>query len=283
MFWRGGRQSSNIEDRRGIHPGIVGGGIGGVILLIIALYFGINPNDIRPGGSVDASGPTATSAVDQENKEFVSTVLAYTEDTWTDLFQRAGKPYREPKLVLFTGSVESACGFAQAAMGPFYCPEDEKVYLDMSFFQELKDRFQAPGDFARAYVIAHEIGHHVQNLLGISDKVAAFQQSHNPAQANQASVKLELQADCLAGVWANQTERMQQSQMREFLETGDVDEALQAASMIGDDRLQMQSRGYIVPESFTHGTAEQRSHWFKQGFETGSVSQCNTFASDTAR
>jgi predicted metalloprotease len=282
MFWRGGRQSSNIEDRRGIHPGVVGGGIGGVILLIIALYFGINPNDIRPGGSVEANGPTATSPADQENKEFVSTVLAYTEDTWTDLFQRAGKTYREPKLVLFTGSVESACGFAQAAMGPFYCPEDEKVYLDMSFFQELKDRFQAPGDFARAYVIAHEIGHHVQNLLGISDKVAAFQQSHSQVQANQASVKLELQADCLAGVWANQTERMQQSQMREFLETGDVDEALQAASMIGDDRLQMQSRGYIVPESFTHGTAEQRSHWFKKGFETGNVSQCNTFSSDTA-
>src|SRR5215831_1729631 len=281
MFWRGGRQSSNIEDRRGVHPGVIGGGIGGVILLIIALYFGINPNDIRPGGSVEATGPASTSPVDQENKEFVSTVLAYTEDTWTDIFHRAGKTYREPKLVLFTGSVESACGFAQAAMGPFYCPEDEKVYLDMSFFQELKDRFQAPGDFARAYVIAHEIGHHVQNLLGISDRVNAFRSRASRSQANRASVLLELQADCLAGVWANHTEQMQQSNLKEFLEKGDIDEALRAASMIGDDRLQMQSQGYIVPESFTHGTAEQRSRWFNQGFESGQISGCNTFRPNT--
>jgi predicted metalloprotease len=279
MLWRGGRQSDNIEDRRGVHPAVVGGGLGGIILLLIALYFGVDPREIfNQNSTVEANNPAATSPADQETKDFVSTVLAYTEDTWTDIFQRAGKTYREPKLVLFNGSVESACGFAQAAMGPFYCPEDEKVYLDTSFFQDLRDRFQAPGDFARAYVIAHEIGHHVQNLLGISSQVQALQQGQGKAAANRASVRLELQADCLAGVWANHTERMQQTQMKEFLESGDVDQALEAASQIGDDRLQMQSRGYIVPESFTHGTAAQRSHWFKQGFENGNVSGCNTFA-----
>jgi uncharacterized protein len=282
MYWRGGRQSSNLEDRRGVHPAVVGGGLGGVILLILALYFGVDPREImNPGNSVQANGPTATSPADEETKQFVSTVLAYTEDTWSDLFRRAGKTYREPKLVLFTGSVDSACGFAQAAMGPFYCPGDEKVYLDMSFFQDLRDRFHASGEFAQAYVIAHEVGHHVQNLLGISSQVAAFQQHHNKVAANAASVKLELQADCLAGVWANHTEQMQQSRMKDFLETGDIDEALGAASMIGDDRLQMQSRGYVIPESFTHGTAEQRSHWFRQGVQTGSVSACNTFGASS--
>jgi predicted metalloprotease len=253
MYWRGGRQSDNIEDRRGVHPGVVGGGLAGVILLLVALYFGVDPREImNQNSSVEANGPAAASPADEETRQFVSTVLAYTEDTWTDLFRRVGKTYREPKLVLFTGSVESACGFAQAAMGPFYCPEDQKVYLDMSFFQELRDRFQAPGDFAQAYVVAHEIGHHVQNLLGISSR---------------PSVRLELQADCLAGVWANNNQQ--------FLENGDIDEALNAASMIGDDRLQMEARGYVVPESFTHGTAAQRSHWFKQGFETGEISACN--------
>ncbi len=282
MLWRGGRQSSNIEDRRGVHPAVIGGGLGGVILLILALYFGVDPSVIlNQNPSVNAGGPAATSPADEETKQFVSTVLAYTEDTWSDLFRQANKTYREPKLVLFTGAVESACGFAQAAMGPFYCPDDEKVYLDMSFFQELRDRFQAPGDFAQAYVIAHEIGHHVQNLLGISDKVAALRQRANRTQANHASVMLELQADCFAGVWANHTERMQQSNMKDFLENGDIDEALRAASMIGDDRLQMQSQGYVVPESFTHGTAEQRSRWFKQGFQTGQMSGCNTFSGAT--
>ena len=282
MLWKGRRQSSNIEDRRGVRPVVVGGGLGGLILLILALYFGVDPDAImNPSGTVEATGPAATSPADQETKEFVSTVLAYTEDTWSDLFALAGKTYREPKLVLFSGAVDSACGLAQAAVGPFYCPSDEKVYLDTSFFQELRDRFHAPGDFAQAYVIAHEIGHHVQNLLGISSKVSAYQQRHSPAEANRASVKLELQADCLAGVWANHTERMQQSQMKEFLEEGDIDEALGAASMIGDDRLQMQSRGYVVPESFTHGTAQQRSHWFRQGFENGTVRSCNTFESPT--
>ena len=282
MLWRGGRQSSNLEDRRGVHPAVIGGGLGGVILLILALYFGVDPSVIlNQNPAVNAGGPAATSPADEETKQFVSTVLAYTEDTWSDLFRQANKTYREPKLVLFTGAVESACGFAQAAMGPFYCPDDEKVYLDMSFFQELRNRFQAPGDFAQAYVIAHEIGHHVQNLLGISDKVAALRQRANRTQANHASVMLELQADCFAGVWANHTERMQQSNMKDFLENGDIDEALRAASMIGDDRLQMQSQGYVVPESFTHGTAEQRSRWFKQGFQTGQMSGCNTFSGAT--
>jgi uncharacterized protein len=282
MLWRGGRQSENVEDRRGVHPAVIGGGLGGVILLILALYFGFDPSVImNQSSSVNAGGPEATSGADEETKAFVSTVLAYTEDTWSDLFQQANKTYREPKLVLFTGSVESACGFGQVAMGPFYCPQDEKVYLDTSFFQDLRDRFHAPGDFAQAYVIAHEIGHHVQHLLGITDQVDAFRQRATRAQANRASVMLELQADCLAGVWANHTERRQQSSMKEFLENGDIDEALRAASMIGDDRLQMQSQGYVVPESFTHGTAEQRSRWFNQGFESGQISGCNTFRSNT--
>jgi hypothetical protein len=282
MLWRGARQSRNVEDRRGVHPAVIGGGLGGVILLILALYFGFDPSVImNQSSSVNAGGPEATSAADEETKAFVSTVLAYTEDTWSDVFKQSNKTYREPKLVLFTGSVESACGFAQAAIGPFYCPEDEKVYLDTTFFQDLRDRFHAPGEFAQAYVIAHEIGHHVQNLLGITDQVNAFRQRASRAQANRASVLLELQADCLAGVWANHTERMQQSSMKEFLENGDIDEALRAASMIGDDRLQMQSQGYVVPESFTHGTAEQRSQWFNKGFESGQVSGCNTFGSKT--
>lgn len=277
MYWRGGRQSGNIEDRRNVRPVVVGGGLVGLLVLLLSLYFGVSPEEISPpDASVSAHGPD-TSAADEETKQFVSTVLAYTEDTWSDIFRRSGKTYREPKLVLFTGAVDSACGFAQAAMGPFYCPEDEKVYLDMSFFQDLRNRFHAPGDFAQAYVVAHEVGHHVQNLLGISSRVEAYKQRHGQAYANQASVRLELQADCLAGVWANHTEQMQQSQMKEFLETGDIDEALGAASMIGDDRLQMQARGYVVPESFTHGTARQRSQWFKQGFKTGNVGSCNTF------
>jgi predicted metalloprotease len=220
---------------------------------------------------VNARGPESIPA-DDSNKDFIAAVLAYTEDTWSDIFQREGRRYREPKLVLFTGAVESACGFGQAAMGPFYCPPDEKVYLDTSFFEELRNRFQAPGDFAQAYVIAHEVGHHVQNLLGISDQVHGIQQRSGEAQANQASVRLELQADCFAGLWARHTEQMQQ-----FLDPGDIEEALGAASMIGDDRLQMQSRGYIVPESFTHGTAEQRSRWFHKGFEGGTTSSCDTF------
>ena len=259
MQWAGGRRSGNIEDRRGMGP-IAIGGVGGVVLLLIALFFGVNPSEI-----VDTTTqPTvnAGNAADDQTKDFIATVLGYTEDTWTDIFARSGRTYREPKLVLFTGAVDSACGFAQAAVGPFYCPADEKVYLDTSFFQDLRDRFQAPGDFAQAYVIAHEIGHHVQNQLGITEQVERH-------RSNQMTVRLELQADCLAGVWANHN--------RTVLDPGDIDEALGAASMIGDDRLQMESRGYVAPESFTHGTSEQRSRWFKTGFQKGAVSACNTF------
>jgi hypothetical protein len=264
-----------------MRTGLVGGGLGGLILLLISLYFGVDPSAVfSPDTAVDANGPASTPA-DQETKDFVATVVGYTEDTWSDLFQRSGQTYRAPKLVLFAGAVESACGFAQAAMGPFYCPGDERVYLDMTFFQELRDRFHAPGDFAQAYVIAHEVGHHVQKLLGITDQVQRIQGQASKSEGNRESVRLELQADCLAGVWANHTERMQQSQMKGFLESGDVDEALRAATMIGDDRLQMQSRGYVVPESFTHGTAEQRSRWFKKGLDAGTVSGCNTFETAT--
>jgi len=236
------------------------GGLGGLVILLIALFFGVDPSSI-----MDTSTETSVNAnnpADEQTKDFVSTVLASTEDTWSDVFAGSGGTYREPKLVLFSGAIDSACGFARSAMGPFYCPSDEKVYLDMSFFQELRDRFKSPGDFAQAYVVAHEVGHHVQNLLGITDQVER-------GGSNRASVRLELQADCLAGVWA--------SHNRGILDSGDIDEALNAASMIGDDRLQMQTRGYIVPESFTHGSSQQRTKWFDLGFEQGRVSSCNTF------
>jgi uncharacterized protein len=261
--------------------GLVGGGLATVVLLLVAMFFGIDPSALLDsGGGYDSAntGPIESSPADQETKKFVSTVLGFTEDTWSDIFASSGQAYREPKLVLFTRAVESACGFGQAAMGPFYCPADERVYLDMSFFRDLHDRFQAPGDFAQAYVIAHEVGHHVQNLLGISSRVEALQQHSRESTANQASVRLELQADCLAGVWANHTEQTQrQSSLGGFLEKGDVEEALRAASSVGDDRLQMQSQGYVVPESFTHGTAEQRARWFGQGLRRGSLDACNTF------
>ncbi len=205
--------------------------------------------------------------------DFVSVVLADTEDTWRDLFRQSGETYVEPSLVLYSDAVESACGFAKAAMGPFYCPRDQKVYIDLSFYQDLKSRHQAPGDFAQAYVIAHEVGHHVQNLLGISDKVRALQSQSDRVEANQLSVRLELQADCFAGVWAHQAQRA-----RQVLEEGDIEEALNAASSIGDDRLQSRARGYVVPESFTHGSSAQRVSWFKRGIQTGAPEQCNTFA-----
>lgn len=283
MLWRGGRQSTNIEDRRGMRvgTGLAGGGIGGIILLLLSLYFGVDLGPVTD--SVNPSSPPASTAAadqDPETREFVATTLAFTEDTWSEIFSKAGETYRPPTLVLFTEAVESACGVAGSATGPFYCPGDEKVYLDTSFFDDLRSRFRAPGDFAQAYVIAHEIGHHVQNLMGTTSQVERVQRSGNERQGNQASVRLELQADCFAGVWARNTENAQASQTRQFLETGDVDEALQAASMIGDDRLQMQSQGYVVPESFTHGSSEQRSRWFKAGLESGSVNACNTF--DTA-
>jgi len=251
-----------------VGPMALGGGIGSIALILLSLLFGVDPRDIgNQGGSGSPSSLAETDSGDNdERKDFVAAIVGYTEDSWSEIFREAGREYQAPKLVLYTQAVESACGFGQAAMGPFYCPEDEKVYLDLSFFQELHDRFRAPGDFAQAYVIAHEVGHHVQQLLHLS----------SPGRSNLASVRTELQADCLAGVWAQRTEQTQRAEARRFLDAGDIDEALQAASMIGDDKLQMRSQGYVVPESFTHGSAEQRVRWFRQGFQSGKVSGCNT-------
>jgi len=284
MRWQGGRRSSNIEDRRGQRRGggIIGGGIGTIVLLLLAMYFGIDPNLLVEG--LQPSGGTASSAGTQPSPEqlrndpladMVAVVMADTEDVWHEIFAAAGRRYQEPTLVLFTGSTRSACGVGQAAMGPFYCSLDNSAYIDLSFYEDMKQRFQAPGDFAQAYVIAHEVGHHVQKLLGISDEVRRRQQGLGKADANRLSVRLELQADCLAGVWANRADKA-----RAILEAGDVDEALNAASAIGDDRLQMQSRGTVVPESFTHGTSAQRAYWFRTGLGSGELSHCDTFAAD---
>lgn len=292
MKWEGGRESSNVEDVRGgtgggsgrMGRGVAGGGIG-MIIVVIAMFLGVDPSMVMGllgGGGLPPSQPQvsqqglpqrapAPPAQDTQAK-FVSVVLADTEDTWNALFKQNGKQYREPKLVLFRNSVNSACGHAQAAMGPFYCPGDHKVYIDLSFFDDLQRRFKAPGDFAQAYVIAHEIGHHVQNLLGISEKVQAARQRLSPAEYNKLSVKLELQADCLAGIWAHHANRS-----RQILERGDVEEAMNAATAIGDDRLQMQSRGYVTPESFSHGTSAQRVRWFRRGLDSGKIAECNTF------
>jgi len=280
MRWAGGRRSGNIEDRRGMpmSRGVAGGGIGLVVLVLLALFFGVDPSVVLQGGGRDvetqAPPPRAPAPAGSDPvRDFVSVVLADTEDTWHKLFRRMNRTYQEPKLVLFSGAVESACGFAQAAVGPFYCPGDGKVYLDLSFFRDLRDRFGAPGDFAQAYVIAHEIGHHVQTLLGISEEVMAMRQRLAPAQANALAVRQELQADCFAGVWARNAH-----EARKILEEGDVEEGLNAAAAIGDDRLQRQSRGYVSPESFTHGSSAQRVRWFKRGLATGDPRQCDTFS-----
>jgi len=277
MRWRTGRQSDNVEDRRGLRaaPTLAGGGIGTIILVLVAMYFGIDPSFLLQGGAPPGASlqqPVAGAPGQDDASQFVSVVLADTEDTWRDLFRQMGGTYQEPKLVLFSGAVQSACGFAQAAVGPFYCPADQKVYIDLIFYQELKTRFQAPGDFAQAYVIAHEIGHHVQNLLGISDKVESLRARAGEAEANALSVRLELQADCFAGVWAYHAHKA-----RQILESGDIEEGLNAASAIGDDRLQMQAKGYVAPDSFTHGSSTQRVQWFKQGIASGDLRQCDTF------
>lgn len=279
MRFDNSRESDNIEDRRGGGGGLpIGGrgiGIGTVVLALVAMYFGFDPNVVLnqavQAPPPSASRPAGPPANDAETV-FVRHVLAETEDTWQAIFRAGGKEYVDPKLVLFSGATRTACGVGQAAMGPFYCPADQKVYIDLSFYQELKSRFHAPGDFAQAYVIAHEVGHHVQNLLGISAKVQAARERAGEAQANALSVRLELQADCLAGVWAKNADAA-----RGILEAGDVDEALRAASAIGDDALQKQTQGYVVPDSFTHGSAEQRVRWFKRGMESGQLSACNTF------
>jgi hypothetical protein len=280
MKWEDGRRSENVEDRRGVRVsrGVMGGGIGTIILVLAALYFGIDPSIIlNQTTSQDAGVPPGAvtrerSAEENRMADFVAVVLADTEDTWHELFRQSGKTYKEPKLVLFTEAVDSACGFAQSAMGPFYCSRDNKVYIDLQFYKDLETRFHAPGEFAQAYVIAHEVGHHVQNLLGISDKVHSLQQGADKIQANELSVKLELQADCLAGIWAYHANRS-----RKIVEAGDIEAALRAASSIGDDRIQKQSQGYVVPDSFTHGSSEQRVRWFKQGNDTGTFAQCDTF------
>ena len=279
MRWRTGRRSSNIEDRRGSRAGVGAfkGGVGTIVIALALGYFlGVDPSvllQLTQGlGPAETGEPYQPTAEEQEQADFVSVVLADTEDTWHAIFQQAGLSYEEPGLVLFSGSVRSACGMASAAMGPFYCPADRKVYIDLAFFGDLKRRHGAPGDFAQAYVIAHEVGHHVQKLLGTSDQVRSAQQGLGKADANTLSVKLELQADCFAGVWGNHADRS-----RQVLEEGDIEEALNAATAIGDDRLQKESQGYVVPESFTHGSSEQRVHWFRQGMSQGDASACNTF------
>ena len=278
MLWKGRRESTNVEDRRGIGGGglAVGGGLGGIVLLVVALLFGVDPRQLmeqQPAGGPSAGTQTSRSANPQEEelKQFTTVVLAETEDVWNDIFRQNGRQYREPTLVLFTEQVRSACGNASAAVGPFYCPGDQKVYIDLTFFRELHSKFRAPGDFAQAYVIAHEIGHHVQQLLGTSGKVSAMQARAGEAQANQLSVRLELQADFYAGVWAHY------AQKRGIIQPGDFEEALRAASAIGDDKLQRESQGYVVPDSFTHGSSEQRARWFRRGLETGDIRQGDTF------
>jgi len=277
MRWRGERESSNIEDRRGMSAGrvAVGGGLGGLLLLILALVFGIDPQALfdqtqnEPPAQVQTSRPQ--NAKEEELKQFVSVVLAKSEDVWHDVFRRNGREYREPTLVLFTDQVQSACGIRGAAVGPFYCPGDEKVYIDLSFYEQLRRQFNSPGDFAQAYVVAHEVGHHVQKLLGITDRVDALASRMSEAEANRLSVRVELQADFFAGVFARYV------QNQGMLEAGDVEEALRAASAVGDDQIQRRTAGYVVPDSFTHGTSEQRLRWFKRGYDTGDMRQGDTF------
>ena len=275
-------ESSNIEDRRGsrVSPVLATGGIGTLALVLIGLFFGIDPSVLLQGNpSVDTNAPTGYAQRADSNdqmKEFVARVLGSTERTWSEIFARNGRTYQPPKLVLFSGGVQSACGFAQTAAGPFYCPEDYKVYIDLDFYRELRERFHAPGDFAQAYVIAHEVGHHVQNQLGVMRTIQQRQRRSSQAQGNALSVRVELQADCLAGVWAHSA-----NEQRKILEEGDVEEGLNAAAQIGDDRIQKRTQGYVVPESFTHGSATQRAQWFRKGISTGDLSQCDTFARDS--
>ena len=279
METKGRRKSSNVDDRRGMSKGVIGGGIGGVGIIIAIIFTLLNGGDagdvlnqINPGQIENGSNTEyAPTAEEEELAEFVSVVLADTEDVWQQLFQEQGLTYENPTLVLFTDSVQSGCGVAGAAVGPFYCPADHKLYIDLSFYQELKNRFGAPGDFAMAYVVAHEVGHHVQTLLGTSQQVHALNKKVSQEEYNAQTVRLELQADYYAGVWANHVQNLG------YLESGDINEALTAANAIGDDTLQMEAQGYIVPESFTHGTSEQRVRWFKKGFESGNIEGGDTF------
>lgn len=299
MLWRRGRRSENVEDRRGFSPGMGGmrggrfpvggrvggfGGLGLVALVLLGLFFGVDPSVLLEGGETSAPSSYAPEpdprrtqgpGVPDEAREFVSVVLADTEDTWRELFQQMGRTYQEPTLVLFSGTVNSGCGFAQSASGPFYCPRDHKLYLDTSFFDQLSRGFGAPGDFAQAYVIAHEVGHHVQNQLGILPRVEAMQGQVSRADANRVQVLVELQADCFAGIWAHHADRS-----RGLLESGDIEEGLNAAAAIGDDRLQKRSQGYVVPDAFTHGSSAQRVGWFKRGLQQGTPEACDTFGGE---
>jgi hypothetical protein len=293
MRWKDLRRSTNVVDRRGgggfggpgriIFPSGRGGrtagvgGIGAIVLILIALFFGIDPSMILSGGGGGTIAPEQRgpeTAEEAQLRDFVSAVLGDTEQTWNAIFEAQGSDYQEPRLVLFSGAVQSACGFADAAVGPFYCPPDQQVYLDTSFFADMERKLEASGDFAAAYVVAHEVGHHVQNQLGIMDRVNEVRGSGTSEQANQLSVMMELQADCFAGVWANHAQTQ-----RNALEPGDIEEGLNAAAAVGDDRLQRRSQGYVVPESFTHGTSEQRVAWFRRGLETGDPDSCDTFNS----
>jgi predicted metalloprotease len=301
MEWQGRRESGNVEDRRGMGGlgggfgggGLRGGGFGGgrgglglgavAVILIVGWIAGVNPLDLL--ASIEGGAPIADNsgssqsygkvgAPGDEQGKFVATVLGDTETTWTDIFKAMGKQYTPPTLVLFDGETPSACGEAQTAAGPFYCPNDRKVYIDLAFYQQLKEQFDAPGDFAEAYVIAHEVGHHVQNLIGTLPKIDAERQNASQAQSNQLSIRLELQADCYAGIWARDEEK------RGFLDVGDIDEALNAAAQVGDDAIQKRAQGYAVPETFNHGTSAQRSRWFKRGYNGGDLSACDTFTPD---
>jgi predicted metalloprotease len=278
MRWRGRRESQNVEDRRGVGPKVAVGGLGLVVVLVLAMCMGADPMQLlrtieQTGGGPGAGGAARPASPEEDELAgFVKVVLADTEDVWNELFRQRGRRYEEPRLVLFTGRVSSACGLATAAVGPFYCPADKQVYIDLGFYRQLKDRLGAPGDFAQAYVIAHEVGHHVQNLLGISDRVHRLQQRVGQAEANALSVRLELQADFFAGVWAHHAQRTKQ-----ILEHGDIEEAMRAADAIGDDTLQRQGTGTVRPDSFTHGTSAQRVAWFTHGLRTGDLAQGDTF------
>lgn len=280
MLYKGRRQSSNVEDRRGMSAGKkvgVGGGIVTIIIALVVMLLGGDPREVlQMMETQQATSETVSeyqpTAHEQELAEFVSVTLADTEDVWHKLFEDSGLTYREPTLVLFSGAAESACGFAQSATGPFYCPGDEKVYIDLNFLEELQQKLGAQGDFAVAYIVAHEVGHHVQKQLGVLDQVHGLRGQVSEKEYNAQTVKLELQADFYAGIWAHHAQKM-----KNILEAGDIEEAMNAAQAVGDDRIQMQSRGYVVPDSFTHGTSEQRMSWFRKGFETGNVNNGDTF------
>lgn len=291
MRWREGRRSENVEDMRGRGGGFGGGGgglggggfklgIGGLVLVAAAYFLGVDPRLVMgvmqatQGGAPMEQGPVETSRPTDEAGDFLSAVLADTEDTWGEIFRAAGAQYSPTRLRLYDGGTSSGCGSASASAGPFYCPADQRVYIDPTFFAELERRFQAPGDFAQAYVLAHEVGHHIQTLTGISEKVHAAQQRATEEQQNALQVRMELQADCYAGIWAHHAQRS-----RNILESGDIEEALGAAAAVGDDMIQKRTQGYVVPESFTHGSAAQRQQWFEKGFSSGQISACDTFAS----